>query len=526
MRVIHGVVAFVLFVAACTGYDLLPYQSTSQNDAGSIDAGSESFSFDTGSTPSRVLQGTTTKVPLSIVRSTAPASDIQITLSNPPPGITAGPLTIPSSASTGDLEIAVAKTVLYGPLDVTIEGHVVGAAGTSESASAILPLLVDHDVGSLDTTFATGGRLIDVFGSQAYGLVDAFVSSDDTIFVVSSCSYSYYACIARLTPDGALDPTYGVDGIATVTDLNSPTAAALLSDGRIVVGGNSAISATYYNAAYNIVPSSGNVNDASVVMDMGVGSYHIDLMAALPDDSVVLAIGGYVSPTSFVEVAKIASDGELDTSFGIGGGFSSRFLAIDSYSSDATGIAVRPTGEIFLAGSWYSGVEDYGILQLDKSGAIDATFGTGGQTSFPMAINGGELPVLADGRVIALSDNGIVAIKADGTGLDSTFGVDGTATIGGVVSRVFLDNQNRLLVTSSADGMLESVSRLTTTGMPDTSFGVNGQNGTVTQSLPAGFSSGTSYVARVQHDGRIVVVSEAPASLMGPTVVVVSRLWN
>jgi len=532
----------VLFIMGCNPFDMVrtgadPDRKSGSQDGEIVDAGSsldEQYSFLPSPTRTRVVQGTTTTVPISIVRKGASKGDISITLTGAPPGVAAAPLTIPSASTTGQLEIVVATTVSQGPMDVTIEGNAVNG---KTSASESLPLFVRGPSGSLDTTFAVDGRLNAVFGEPAVPL-DVFVQADDTILVLGACSHQgtpkFDTCIARLTSEGALDTTYGTGGIAILAGLY-PSVGALLPDGGIVVGGRAD------GAAYGVIPTNGR--NVGVVTPLGATVLTppaglVGAIARAPDNHVVMVFD--VTTTDAIRVmgiAKVTNAGALDAAFGTGGIETASFMGNDF--SSGTVIAVRPNGKIVIVGEWSNaGNSGYGILQLDGSGTNDASFGMDdGQTLIRAdgLTRPGKLLLVPNGQVISTLDDGygdysVIAFTSGGN-VDNTFGMGGMLPVSDDLGpQVFLDDQDRLLVTTGTLGALESVRRYTAAGITDTSFG---RKGKVALPLPAeslsvsSLADVASVAARVQTDGRIVLLSGAIGSgAINANLALVSRLWN
>ncbi|MCL2723550.1 MAG: hypothetical protein FWD69_03850 [Polyangiaceae bacterium] len=490
------------------------------------------------STEQRVVQGATTKIPVSITRVGAPFTDIQISLKDAPSGIATSPLTIPVGESTGMLEVTVADSVAQGPVpNVKFAGRTVDGQA---SATAALPLFVRGPSGSLDTTFANGGRLVGFCGQIDMPPSEVLISDDDHIFVVGNCrtavGASMTTSVARLTADGAFDG-YGGRGIISLS-VNQQT-ALLLADGSVIVGGMHTGSMS--EATYEKLATDGSLVAAPLLMNIPIGraGSFVRSMALGPDGGIFMALDVQV-PDSMgpyvMGIAKITSDGAPDTNFG-SSGFASTNFEGTADSSFGKAIAVRSNGKIVIAGSWTRNdpaSTGYGILQLQNA-ALDQSFGAGGQVVFedPNINNLLGLVLLPDDRVIVpLQDcftapstycsYSLNAFDSQGN-VDTTFGNGGQvylSSFGGL----FLDNQNRLLVTTSTAGALESISRLTDDGKPDTSFGTNGK-GTVTLPLPANSPpSGGSVAAGVQKDGRIVVLSME--SITGGDILVVSRIWD
>jgi len=503
-----------------------------------------------GAATTRVVQGTTTKVPISIARSETSASDIQIILTNAPSGITAGSLTIPSSASRGELEIAVNSAISQGPVTVTIEGHAVDVSDAQATTSANLQLFVRGPAGSLDTTFATDGWLINLLGGTL-SPIDAFVSADDSILLLSDCTVggSYATptgtCVARLTPDGVLDPSYGDSGVAMLDDLSSGD-AVILSDGSMVVGGS-----VNDIAAYGIIDTNGKsstITNFPATTALGTTAGGVIQTALAPNDNVVMLFPVTdVNGNSVTGIAKVNAN-EFDTTFGTDGFANGNLADIFSDVTNATvqlsmapHVAVRPNGKIVIMSTGLTGVDGgnpplctyLGFLQLESNGAHDTSFGPDGQTAFN-AFGDAHLVlpmILPDGRILsiiqAFADHFISVFKADGTDFDRTFGDNGSLSMPGNFYGFWLfvavDDQNRLIAASGNIPALEYVWRYTNDGKPDTSFGLNGQ--AITPSL-AEFTYGHSFAARVQKDGRIVVATWAHSATTSQDIFVISRLWD
>jgi len=414
--------------------------------------------------------------------------------------------------------------------------------------------------GSLDTTFANNGRLIDVFGTSS-SAVNALLSADDHIFVVGACGAPLSAtCVARLTPDGALDTAYGSGGVVTLAGLLSG-AAALLSDGRLIVGGATLGGASNGIATYSVIGASGTTGGL-VSLPNGY-PYLLQFGALGPDGSVVFVGSDWTlssetnpTPTKIVFVAKLTKDGNIDGNFGTNGSVIASFAGVDEF--DSAGIVVRQdNSKIAIGGFWRTGTSQggYGILQLDgQSGAPDTSFGPDGNGQTTIQATGANYIsafaplLLPSGQIISI--NRLDSISSLGTNsfyyiyTFTSNGVVSTNAVSGISNTVALlpslDGQNRVLAAiaipqenddqtpgTSSSTTLESVMRLTTSGIPDATFGTGG---ITTLSLPASLSSSWgSFAARAQSDGRIIVLSQATmADTDGGTkdVVVVSRLWN
>ena len=169
----------------------------------------------------------------------------------------------------------------------------------------------------------------------------------------------------------------------------------------------------------------------------------------------ICVVGTSFTGTTFgsdLAMARLTSQGNLDTSFGSGGAETINFGApVNSGDS----VLVDPTGRIVLVGDSTQRVSgpDFALAELDTQGNLVKTFGTSGKVTSdlgftaPAAIQQANLPALQqDGRIVVAgtvssegtsSDFFVARYNADGT-LDSTFGNKGFLLIdfGGTIDNL------------------------------------------------------------------------------------------
>jgi uncharacterized delta-60 repeat protein len=125
-----------------------------------------------------------------------------------------------------------ASAVLVQP-----DRRIVVAGNASGSGAMTVTRLMPG--GSLDTGFGTNGTTAIDFGALADLAGGAVLQPDGRIVVAGYTQATEDVAVARLTPGGALDPSFGAGGKATV-DFGVATfgnAIALAPNGRIVVAG-------------------------------------------------------------------------------------------------------------------------------------------------------------------------------------------------------------------------------------------------------------------------------------------------
>jgi uncharacterized delta-60 repeat protein len=348
--------------------------------------------------------------------------------------------------------------------------------------------------GSLDTSFANGGKAVTSMSNGDDIASGVVVQPDGKIVVVGSTyqakgfNSATQIAVARYNANGTLDSTFDHDGRVTTTlspkSSANGYAVALQPDGKIVVAGSA--------------PGSNGQGDVAVV--------------------------------------RYNRNGSLDTTFGKGGLVS--FDVASGSGDSAIGVAIQPDdGKIVLTGtSFLPATSDYVIYaaRLTTSGALDGTFGTGGKAITPLGQSSSTSNGLAlqpDGKIVVAgysfngndptqggtgNDVALARFNSDGS-LDNDFGGDGVVTVdfdlapppGPNVGRaVALQRDGKILVAGYSAGGPEpeppshfGLLRLNGDGSLDTGFGTNGATVTA-MSTPGGDAA---YAVVVQEDGKIVV---------------------
>ncbi|MEO6688257.1 MAG: delta-60 repeat domain-containing protein [Dokdonella sp.] len=294
--------------------------------------------------------------------------------------------------------------------------------------------------------------------------------------------------LARLTPTGALDATFGTSGVAT-NDLSVNLSDGLraivrMADGRYVACGTffSVGTATdFVVARFNSNGSLDGTFDGSgyavtSFLQSGAGGSLFDqcnAVAIQSDGKIVSA--GYTAENgpNHVALTRHSAAGVLDAGFGSGGKVDINASFTANGNSEARALVVQPDGKLLVAGYAFGpGNAEFLVIRLNADGSPDAGFGTAGITRTPVGPGEDMANAMVrqpDGRIVLAGS----AIVADGR-------------------RDF------------------ALARYTTAGVLDTSFG---SGGLVT--TPVGPSDDVAYALVLMPWGRLIAAGSARTSTGG-----------
>jgi uncharacterized delta-60 repeat protein len=290
---------------------------------------------------------------------------------------------------------------------------------TISIAKAQQPGAIDLTFNATDSGFGLG----DGVNSQVNATV---VQPDGKIIIVGDFS-TYNGVsrkgIARLNSDGTLDNSF-VPGNGSSSPVRT---VALQSDGKILVGGDFTSFGVYGRGYIVRLNADGSVDPA---FNSSVGANNaVYTMALQPDGKVI--IGGRFTTynsTSRNGVARLNSDGSLDTNFSVGTGFVSISTAT-LYAS-----ALQSDGKVVVGGEFtnFNGTARCGIARLNANGSLDTSFdpGTGVRSNLSGAIGFSyAISLQTDGKIMIggsfthynnTARRNVTRINSNGT-LDTSF---------------------------------------------------------------------------------------------------------
>ena len=540
----HVLLALVA-LGACTGVDPAPCAGSAcgnDADAGAGEGGgpaSSGFEF-TSAASITLIQGSSIDIDLTVTRN-AFDGPITASASGLPAGVIPSPLVIAPGATSAKLTLSALATAAQGPSNVMLSASSADGAIHRERAAS---LLVRGPAGALDTTFGAAGKVLADVGATGIA-VQAMVMQPDGRVLIGGQSDNDFAAV-RLGMNGALDSTYGANGVVTidlksasgVASTDTATGIALTPSGQAVLGGYRANGG---ENTYGVVRlTSGGAPDPTFDGD-GYATPSFVLAGALSEvafgvgvqaDGRILLAGsvmrGAAVPSEAI-IARFKTNGALDDSFGIGpsGFFYGHSQAGANDSCEA--LTLARDGKILAA----CGADDGGahpvVMRLLANGQLDGAFGPkAGYSSIPLfGATAHAFHELADGRLLLTGETAdgqvfVVRLQSDGT-IDSSFATNGTVLVKlaakVVGARSALDAAGHLVFAGGygADGDLV-IGRLDAAGKLDPTFGGGGFVVT-----PAGAPAVASNArVAIANDGRIVATTNLAAA---PSKLFAVRVW-
>lgn len=326
---------------------------------------------------------------------------------------------------------------LGNSLAVQADGKLVvgGRAFVSSYDFALVRFNAD---GSVDTNFGSGGKITTDFKGGDDFIACVRVLDDGKILAAgtSSGDGGKDFSLARYNSDGTLDTTFdpiGHDGKVSrdFGSANDETATDMVvqPDGKILVVGyankttnDSDFGVIRFNADGSIDT---NFGSGGLAMVDFTGKFDVGTSVALqPDGKILIAGHSIVSGYQF-SIARLNSDGTLDTSFD-GDGKVTTDASAQSFDYGET-VLVLDSGKILVGGQSNGG---FALVRYNSNGSIDTTFGNAGIVLTPIGAASTlySLAELSDGKILAAGDAdkdfAMACYNADGA-LDTTFGSGG-----------------------------------------------------------------------------------------------------
>ncbi len=395
-----------------------------------------------------------------------------------------------------------------------------GAYGVDMDDFALVRLNAD---GSLDTSFDGDGKVTTNFEGREYA-GDVAIQANGRIVAAGSTNDGSQGdfALSRYNLNGSLDTAFGGDGKLTTAVVEVSAAA-----NAVFVGGNG----TAYLAGYT---SDGTNDDFAIarVDRFGnslkkitpIGSSH-ERANAVASGAPCLAAAGYSNNGSNNDIAVVCYRDDLTictnpAACGLYFGQGGKVTTDLGGNETATAVAIQGDWKIVVAGQTsVGGGAALVLVRYTHTGALDASFGTGGIVILPAIQNAKAIALQPDGKIIVagnaphavapFGDNFALGRFLLNGSLDTSFDGDGIAVTrfdhSSQINSVTLQLHGQIVAagyTRNNSGTLSefALARYHTNGSLDASFDGDGK---VITSF-GGRSEANA--VRVQRNGRIVAV--------------------
>jgi len=264
--------------------------------------------------------------------------------------------------------------------------------------------------GSLDPTFSSDGKKLVDFGGGYDEANDVAIQPDGRIVVVGydddGVGTDDSFAIARLRPNGSLDDTFSGDGKKTTQfgmGVDIANAVAVQEDGDIVVAGYRDGGLRMAVARYTPNGHMDSTFGTGGLVSTGIGS-GADLAeaVAIQDDGRIVIAGATDNGTDMdFAVIRLRRRGARDNDFD---GDGAKATDLGTGNETAYGVGISDDGKIVVSGS-ASPDPEMGVVRYLPDGSEDPTFGVGGIVTNPFG-DGRDLAIQSDGKVVVVGSTG------------------------------------------------------------------------------------------------------------------------
>ncbi|MDQ2805262.1 MAG: hypothetical protein M3Y41_22260, partial [Pseudomonadota bacterium] len=371
---------------------------------------------------------------------------------------------IVAAGESGGAQLIVARFNASGSLDTSFGSGGIAYGPSLSTGTVGRGVAVDSSgnilvAGQLTNGFANSGMLLERFtaagrldgrfgaGAGAGGVATALGANCGAAFSIalqgngdivlggSGCPTSgkSVTALARFTPGGALDPSFGGGGtvLQDLGDFSVAYGVAVDADGKIVIAGSQRPGGQVPNGIAARFNSNGSL-DFFFQQYPANGSGSIEFRGvALQGTDIALAGATPNSSGSSAIVVRLNGAGQRDPSFNAGNPV---YLAATAPSltqppaapyPGAYGVAV--SGGDIIAGGFIlntAQLDEPALWALGPSGSLDKSFGSGGVVFSSVAPDSGELGALtvssADGSILAAGSSS--PVNGFPTGLVARYG--------------------------------------------------------------------------------------------------------
>ena len=272
--------------------------------------------------------------------------------------------------------------------------------------------------------------------------------------------------IIRLNSNGGIDYSFNIgldDKIYTTS---------ILDNGKIIIGGDfTSSTSTWINKRIAILNVDGTIDNFS----SSTGANNTVETTTIQKDGKIIIGGDFTSFNGEVRnrIARLNTDGTLDKSFNPGSGPTATSASSNVYTN-----AIQNDGKILIGGyfHYYNGINRNNIARLNTDGTLDTSFNPGTGTNSDVR----SISIQSDGKIIIVGyfssfngnpRKGIARLNTDGT-IDTSFN-PGTGANSNIMT-ISIQSDGKIIIggefTSYNDITINRIARLNTDGTIDLSF--------------------------------------------------------
>jgi uncharacterized delta-60 repeat protein len=247
-------------------------------------------------------------------------------------------------------------------LDIQADNKILVGGSFAAYNTIVIPRLIRLNAdGSIDTSFQSGT-------GPSPGQVSTIQTQFDTKIMVGGSFTNYSGITAnrlmRLNSDGTFDSTFSIGAGFD----NAVECVRVQSDGKYIAVG---IYTNFSGQSRNRIARLNSNGSLDTTFVVGTGLSSIGRWVEIQSDGKYIVGGDFTSYSglSADRIVRLNTDGSRDSSFVIGTGF----------NGTVRQVLILPSGKIMCVGDFtsYSGVSCNRIVRLNTDGSVDTTFNSG-----------------------------------------------------------------------------------------------------------------------------------------------------
>ncbi len=292
--------------------------------------------------------------------------------------------------------------------DILVGGIVGNSSGQTEFGLARYT-----SNGVLDTTFGTGGLVTTLVGTRPDAPSAMLLQPNGQIVMGGfedggGKHIPGMMSMVRYNSNGSLDTTFGTGGISLVTAvLLGPETLALLSNGDyLAVGedGNGTPGVVVELSSTGVLQSTVTPGTLVAALSSSQGGDSPTIFQPNGDYIVAFTTATNHDLRTSANVARFLETGTQDSTFS-----SFSFTFGGESKSSPTAIALQSNGQVVVGGAVNDASPIFGgLARLNSNGDLDTTFGSGGTLTTDNSVSG--LLIQTDGKIVAVEQLGSTGI--------------------------------------------------------------------------------------------------------------------